>query len=713
MKFYNIVVAVTVVFVCIHPTQAKWESCNEPVEPVIGGKINALALNGVGDIFAGTLDGVFMSCDTGRSWIRCNLGLPDDPTIFSVAINRAGYVFVGTHRYGLIYSRDNGMTWTQVSLVPGRSANVRSIIENPAGDILIASTVGVFLSADSGITWTPMANGLPDSSDVYCLAISGSTIYAGTVDYGMFVTTDNGANWTEINTDFPAGKMVLSLTASGDTVFAGVENSQNWGGAFLSTNKGANWNAVNTGIPDHAGILSLAVQGNKAFAGTDGRGIFITDNNGTSWHKSDSGIPANRSVVSFAVHGTFLFAGTSDGLFLSTDSGTSYRAIFALPDEANVQRLSVTGTTIFAGTSRKGVYQSINNCTSWFEVNFGMPTLQTQVFSLTVKGNTVFAGTGNGIYLSDINSVGWTPAISNIIESFAVSGSGDIFAGGYGGMYCSFNNGTDWTAINTGLPTNSSTRAVAVKDTIIFAGVYRSGVYRSMKYGADWEVASMGLPEKSMVNSITVKDNALFAGMQKHGVYRSMDLGSTWTEANTGLPADIAAYSLVTSGNTIFVGTQYHGVYLSKDNAENWTEVNSGLCMTYDSCSVKDLAVGDTLLFAATNKGLVFRRPLSEMIGVTPINPTKGISHVTDFSPHFTRRHGAIAIISFSIHRSQRVNITLYSPSGRTVSTLTNHRYPAGSHNLRWDTRTVTAGCYILHIEIGTQRHSEIVSICR
>ena len=68
-------------------------------------------------------------------------------------------------------------------------------------------------------------------------------------------------------------------------------------------------------------VYALAVSETNIFAGT-GTGVFLSTNSGTSWTAIDSGL-TNIYVLSLAVSGTNLFAGTyGGGVFRSTNNGT-------------------------------------------------------------------------------------------------------------------------------------------------------------------------------------------------------------------------------------------------------------------------------------------------------------------------------------------------------------------------------------------------------
>ena len=60
--------------------------------------------------------------------------------------------------------------------------------------------------------------------------------------------------------------------------------------------------------------------------------------------------PYGGDVYCFAVSGTNLFAGTGDGVFLSTDNGTSWTQASTGLTSTLVSALAVSGTNLFAGT---------------------------------------------------------------------------------------------------------------------------------------------------------------------------------------------------------------------------------------------------------------------------------------------------------------------------------------------------------------------------
>ncbi len=153
----------------------------------------------------------------------------------------------------------------------------------------------------------------------------------------------------------------------------------------------AQW--IQTNGPYGSDILCFAVNGSHIFAGTFGDGVFLSTNNGTSWTTVNTGL-TNTFVLSLAVNGSNLFAGTGSGVFLSTNNGTSWTAVNTGLTNTFVRSFAVAGSNLFAGTNGDGVFLSTDNGSSWRAVNTGLT--YPYVLALAVNGSHLFAGTSDG-----------------------------------------------------------------------------------------------------------------------------------------------------------------------------------------------------------------------------------------------------------------------------------------------------------------------------
>src|ERR1035437_2583652 len=110
--------------------------------------------------------------------------------------------------------------------------------------------------------------------------------------------------------------------------------------------------------------------------------------------------PGGGVVNCFAFSGSNIFAGTDNGVYLSTNSGSSWTAVNNGLHE-QVMALAVSGTNLIAGIHLDGIYLSTNNGTSWAAVTNGLPKYDW-INAFTVSGTNLFAGydLGGGISLN-------------------------------------------------------------------------------------------------------------------------------------------------------------------------------------------------------------------------------------------------------------------------------------------------------------------------
>jgi photosystem II stability/assembly factor-like uncharacterized protein len=295
---------------------------------------------------------------------------------------------------------------------------------------------------------------------------------------------------------------------------------------------------------------------------------------------------------------------------------------------ATITCFAVSGTNLFAGTLREGVFLSTDNGTSWKAVNSGLPR-GVIIKDLAVSGTDLFVGATQGIFRSPDGGQNWHKASAGLTGSgvlcLVVSGT-NLFAGTYAGVFLSANNGKTWKAASSGLPKYFnypySINGLAVRGTNLFASTgdplesQTAGVYVSPDNGKSWTRPTPGLSWGPIIMALIVSGPDLFIGTDQ-GILRSTDDGKNWTEANSGLPvkrdrmqiSHLDVYALGSTGANLFAGTE-NGVFMSTDEGKSWTAVNSGLP---GDTSVLCFAVSAECLFAGTSEAGVWRLPLLDL----------------------------------------------------------------------------------------------------
>ena len=298
-------------------------------------------------VFAGTTEGLFRTSDAGRTWIR---NTPPDTIINDVYVNpeKPDHVLLATDRGGVLMSDDGGFTFRPSN--KGFSARqVSSFAQSRIVPAQVAVGVvndktygGVFMSNDGGLTWTQRSEGL-DGRDVFSLLRTGDdTLLAGT-SHGIFRYT--GDRWVNsglllspvvtssrrgakgkrvtVRSSVPAAThfdgTVYALAADGGTVYAAAGDN-----LVVSLTSGEGWQII---PPMHGKELRyLAVNGRRVLVGGHWA-ISLSNDAGKTW--KDIPLPPGLpllAALSMDDQGN-LWAGGGEGLFYSTDDGTSWQKV--------------------------------------------------------------------------------------------------------------------------------------------------------------------------------------------------------------------------------------------------------------------------------------------------------------------------------------------------------------------------------------------------
>jgi ligand-binding sensor domain-containing protein len=232
--------------------------------------IRPLAINSSGHLFAGVFDlferngGVFRSIDNGDSWTRVNTG----NSVMSLAINSIGQIFAGTNGGGVFRSTDNGNSWTAV-YAGLTNKDVRSLAIN-ASRFIFAGTNGggVFRSTNNGDSWMPVNTGLTHTEVLSLTFNDDGTAFAGTVTGGVFRSAQSTLDQTPpqvVHTPIvsqPSGQPILvQANATDDTDIDSVLLRYRRGGdvAFVAARMSRNVDPFQATIPASA-VTSRGVE---------------------------------------------------------------------------------------------------------------------------------------------------------------------------------------------------------------------------------------------------------------------------------------------------------------------------------------------------------------------------------------------------------------------------------------------------------------------
>jgi uncharacterized protein (TIGR03437 family) len=362
-----------------------------------------------------------------------------------------------------------------------------------------------------------------------------------------------------------------------------------------------NW-TQNADGPNGGEIFTLTGSASNLMAGTN-EGIFRSTDGGSSWFKSNGNLPPGGRIVAFAGSGTNGFIarpgpGANDGVFRTTDSGGAWTQVNNGLTNRELRALLLVGTNLVAATAGGGVFRSTDNGANWSQVNTGLQSMQ--VNSLAASGTLLYAGTDQGVSVSSDGGANWSSVNSGLptspvfIPALLIDGS-KIYAAVNSGVYEMPVGGTSWNDDSAGLPAGPPVITLAVIGTDLFAGTNGMGVFRTSTISAPFfNQVSNGLRNPA-INFLHPVGSTLYAGTMG-GVWQTTDNGANWNPATAGIRLS-RPRCFAQIGSTLFVGTQGDGVFKSTDSGGAWISINNGL----QSIDITALGASGTDLFAGTN----------------------------------------------------------------------------------------------------------------
>ena len=389
--------------------------------------------------------------------------------------------------------------------------------------------------------------------------------------------------------------------------------------------------------------------------------MLVAVNASAQWVQMSNGIGTDKGICCFAVSGNNIFAGTynyptSTGIYRSTNNGDNWTAVNNGLTDFQILSIVVSGTNIFAGTPTGGVFLSTNNGDTWGSVGLAGQGVK----ALAISGSNLFAGTSN-----------------------------------YSGVYRSTNNGNNWTTVNNGI-SNQSINSLTFSGTNLFAGTSTGGVFLSTNNGANWVAA--GLTNQD-IYSFAVQGTNIFAGTIAKNVYLSTNNGTNWASVLYDY-----VYALAVSGQNLFAGTGTGKIFLTTNTGTSWIDKSQSLNI---NSPIQSIFVANNYIYAGTYSNSVWRRSLSEIIGIqnisTEIPSAYSLSqnYPNPFNPTTNIKFSIPAVSSPRVPGGDLVQLKVYDVTGREVQTLVNERLQPGTYEASFDGAALNSGVYFYKLVTG------------
>ncbi len=663
--------------------------------------ITSLVLNSP-YIYAGAASlGLYRSSDNGVTWTEVTSSLYVSKMCVSgntLFVSEFNYTFATT---------DHGVTWFSVQPLEG--AEIFSFYCE-GNTIFAGGRNKIYRSTDNGNTFTTININFSWSIvNIYSIAAIGSTIFAATSYDGIYKSTDNGTTWFSANAGMgPKDARALTITNS-STVIAGTH----YVGMYRSTDLGLSWNKSMAGFPAGISILSLLESESSIYAGTRD-GIYRTDDNGENWIKLTG---TNDTINYCTVWGmcekngdiyasTFLQFNTT--VYKTTDKGLNWiRSGTGLPLHlVFIKDMAASGDNIVAGTY-EGIYYSSDNGSSWHQANGPNQNIE----SLAASGNFVYAAvpSGAGVYRSVDSGVNWTVSLQSTVDYVEVAAIDNYaFAGSFfGGARHTSNYGSNWLVSN-GFPTDASIFALgATADGMVLAGTDLSPnwIYVSFNNGGFFSPYSEGLFENASVEDFAVNETYMFAGTDYNGV---------WRRYLPGVPVELISFTADLINNTVKLQwktateTNNYGFeiernkLIDKSYQTEWERIGfvegNGTTTEEENYSFTDKTFEpgryEYRLKQIDLDGSFEYSNIIEVEFLSPEEFSLSQNYPNPFNPSTT--------IEYTLPESGNVKLIVINSLGEEVATLVNKYQESGSYKFNFDARDLASGIYFYKITAGT-----------
>jgi photosystem II stability/assembly factor-like uncharacterized protein len=775
------------------PLGAVW---NEEGPSNIGARVTDLVVHPADPdiIFAGLASGgVFKSTDGGLSWDPISDVLPvltigaiavdpDDPDIIYVGTGEANGQSYSWFGMGMFKSTDGGATWSYIGLEDTRYI-ARVVIDPVNTDrIWVAGTGslfgtnperGVYRSLDAGETWDIVLS-VSDSTAATDIAIDPSksdTVFAamwerhrgltyrrsGGSTSGIYRSYDGGDTWVELSTGLPSGHDVgrigISICASDPSVVYAIYDI--WTAyearVYKSTDGGDTWSRTNdgavSGIHSSFGWYFGQIRvdpGNPDRAFALGVPFYRTENGGSSWQEVGSSNHVDHHAMAFdPVDHSRIFEGNDGGIYVSTNSGTSWTKLYDQPtnqfyaieiDYSNPQRL-------YGGTQDNGTLRTPTGADDDWEMIFGGDGFYCNIDPTSSDTIYVEYQYGN-LYKSTDFGYTWDWAMDGIDSGDRTNWSTPVVMDPSNPQtlyYCSQRvyRSTDgagsWTPISGDLTDGPhgggygtiTTLALAPADPdVIYVGTDDSNVWITTDGGSDWTDVSSTLPNR-WVTRVAVDPVApgtayvTFSGLRWDEnigyVYHTTDYGTTWSDITGNLPAAPVNALVVDPGDParLFVGSDV-GCFYTEDYGATWAALGTGL----PAVPVYDLKLHDPTrtLVAGTHGRSMHSFDLTTLPDLASVSEpgADGLARLGNSPNPFKKTTN----IRLTMSQPANVSLDVYDIAGRKVRSLKSGGIPAGTIDIVWDGRNdagvrVASGTYFVRLQTEDGAVAHTVNLVR
>ncbi len=396
----------------------------------------------------------------------------------------------------LYSSSDGGRTWEQVNttqLGMGYLPEPPSYISYDPTNGSILYVVGngyIFRSTDGGVSFTGLT---PPSTSLFTDELNvdplNSSILFLCSETGLYRSFDSGKTWVQISD--AQTNLLLQLAVDNQSIFAVGEGTN----PLYSNNLGNSWT---TNTKGYLGVVavdpynsSIVIIWTETHTTVGGPFFFVSNNGGTSFFLPDINFTAevNPSVENIAFSRNEIFVPGGDGIFISTDGGSSWSLIKNSPANASTVVDSPSDQSILYAANGSGLFVSQDNGILWNKVNtayFGSlavdPSNSSIIAATTLYGSpytyraVISYNGGKTFDYLGLSSEEYELSFASIYFQ-EIGGKLELVFISDEGIYLSGNMGSTWTNVSYNLPSTLINSFFSSGNGTSYVATYGSGIY--------------------------------------------------------------------------------------------------------------------------------------------------------------------------------------------------------------------------------------------
>ncbi|HPT29059.1 MAG TPA: YCF48-related protein [Bryobacteraceae bacterium] len=437
-------------------------------------------------IYAGTPHLPWKTTDGGKTWNSIHEGMLDDSDVFSIFVDpERPQRLLASACSGIYRSESGGGKWAKFAGIPASHRRTHVIRPHPrkANVIYAGTTLGLMRSTDGGGTFRQL-NRLHILSMVFHPA-DPEILYMATEEAGLWRSDDGGVTARAVNRGFVNRKVLNVVQAGGASgrgrLYLNTIQDGEAGGVFTSSDGGAHWTlAANAsgvgdnhlhhlaGHPNDPGILYAANQ----------RSLYRSTDGGKSWKSlplpmqiQSSGLAVSALSVlprPGAPGDVQILLGTLNGLYRGGATGSPWTLVGVTKADKAPRVLSVTaaGTRIVVRTS-SALYLSDDTGLSWRPLSLLLPT--SIVYDIAVPADPsdpILLATAKGLVSSSDQGRKWSLVTGGLDDGtvsavqYQPNRRGSVWLVRFGQLYESHDFGRSWRTHPGGEIVETSIRAL-------------------------------------------------------------------------------------------------------------------------------------------------------------------------------------------------------------------------------------------------------------